>query len=276
MAPAAQPVIKIAERTLPVMSSAGQTITFSPETQMALSGGMFDARVFFKKAKPTGIDEMDERAKLTFRNKVKLVDLLTQHEDLVAGALGWVEDKIMGVSSAKKPATSATKDVPQWPGTYIYMEKVPKYWRAEFIARNLARYGLTASRLSVMDAALPNGINEMFDFVLAFHGKTKIPRVCLDKSIMHSFFAERLQDMGRASTEWLETLTDGYATPPVLNWAKAGCFKVLKEGDNLILKHVSGAKVPPQSQILSFIMKATVLAKPYELTCIKSRLAWLS
>ena len=57
---------------------------------MALSGGMFDARVFLKKAKPTGIDEMDERAKLTFRNKVKLVDLLTQREDLVAGALGWL------------------------------------------------------------------------------------------------------------------------------------------------------------------------------------------
>ena len=84
--------------TLPIMTGSANSINFSQVTQLALSGGLFDARVFFKKPKLTGIDEVDEKGKLTFRNKVKLVDPFCQNEDLVAGALGWVESKVMGVS----------------------------------------------------------------------------------------------------------------------------------------------------------------------------------
>jgi hypothetical protein len=240
-----------ASPTLPVMAGSANIINFSHATQLALSGGIFDARVFFKKPKLTGIDEVDEKSKLIFRNKVKLMDLLCQNEDLVAGAVGWVEDKVMGVSLMKK-STSATKHVPNWPTTYIYMEKIPKYWRAEFMLKNLGMFGLTSKHLTDIDAAHPNGINEMFDFLLAFHPRTKIPRVCLDKEVMMSFFTERLSDMGRGTEDWLHALTDSFSTPPVLNWAKAGCYIVAKENPGLVLKHVSGAKVPPQSLILSF------------------------
>jgi hypothetical protein len=53
-----------------------------------------------RKAKLTDIDEADEREKLIFRSKVKLMGLICQTEGLVAGALGWVEDKVMRVSAA--------------------------------------------------------------------------------------------------------------------------------------------------------------------------------
>eukprot|EP00975_Prorocentrum_lima_P023162 4873435-Prorocentrum_lima.AAC.1 len=113
------------------------------------------------------------------------------------------------------------------------MEKIPKYWRAEFMVKNLGKHGLTTQKLSQIDAGLPNAINEMFDFLLAFHSKTKIPRVCLDKSIMMSFFTERLTEIGRGTHEWLMALTDNFAQPHVLNWAGAGCCSVLKEQDEL-------------------------------------------
>ena len=218
------------------------SIVFSPETQLALSGGQFDARVFFRKAKLTNIDEVDERAKLIYRNKVKLMDLLCQNEDLVAGALGWVEDKVMGVSTAKK-TSAAVRDVPNWPATYIYMEKVPKYWRAEFLAKNMGHHGLNTMILKQIDESSPTAITEMFDYLLAFHNKTKIPRVCLDKEIMMSFSAERLNDLGRGSTEWLHTLFDGWTKPFTPSWGKAGCFSVLEQSGTLILKYVSGAQV---------------------------------
>jgi hypothetical protein len=74
----------------------------------------------------------------------------------------------------------------------------------------------------------------------------------LDKAVMMSFFTERLSDMGRASEDWLRAFTDSFSTPPVLNWAKAGCYIVAKGNPGFVLKHVSGAKVPPQIFILSF------------------------
>ena len=271
--PPKQPIVRNASGpTLPVMTGSANSINFSQDTQLALSGGLFDARVFFKKPKLTGIDEVDEKGKLIFRNKVKLMDLLCQHEDLVAGALGWVEDKVMGVSLMKK-STSATKHVPNWPTTYIYMEKIPKYWRAEFLLTNLGSLGLTSKHLSDIDVAHPSGINEMFDFLLAFHARTKIPRVCLDKEVMMSFFNERLADMGRASGDWLCDLTNGWSTPPVLNWARAGCYTVVKENLGLTLKHVSGTKVPPQSYTLSPTKPNGM--QHHELSTLAQAVGWL-
>ena len=245
--PSKRPIMRnAAGPTLPVMTGSANSINFSQVTQLALSGGLFDARVFFKKPKLTGIDEVDEKGKLTFRNKVKLVDPLCQNEDLVAGALGWVGGEQGHGGQLDDGSTPATKHVPKWPTTYTYMEKISKYWREEFLPKNLGSLGLKSKHLTNTDAAHPNGINEMFDFFLAFHARTKIPRVSFDRDVMMPLFTERLADMGRASAGWLQDLTDGWKAPPVLNWARAGCYIVAKENLGLVLKHVRGAKVPPQ------------------------------
>jgi hypothetical protein len=226
-------------------AGAPTTIVYTEALQMALSGGMFDARIFFKKQKATGLEEVDEQSKMVYRNKVKLMDLLCQRADLVTGALAWVEDKFLGVSLSKK-SSAALRDVPFWPSTYIYMEKVPKCWRGEFLQANLSEWGLTNDYLTILDSAFPTAINEIFDFVLAFNSKAKIPRVCLEKATMASFFSERMRDMGRATKEWLEKLTHCFATNPcVIDWGAAGCYTIVRKSeDKLVLQHCSGAEVP--------------------------------
>ncbi len=111
-------------------------VVFSSLCQAVLGGGLFDARTWFKKPKATGNAEKDEDESNTWRNKVKLLDLLAQKPSLVAGTLNFVEDKMMGASPTK---AQANKEAQRWPNTYITWERIPKYWRAEFSLRGHER-----------------------------------------------------------------------------------------------------------------------------------------
>ena len=86
-------------------------------------------------------------------------------------------------------------------------------------------------------------------------------------------FTERLADMGRASEGWLQDLTDGWKTPPVVNWARAWCYIVARENLGLVLEHVSGAKVPPQSYILSPTKPNGM--QHHELSTLAQAVGWL-
>lgn len=90
-------------------------IQYSPSAQMALSGGAFDARSFFKKPRPTGNDDEDELHQQYFRNKVKLMDMLCQKPQLLAGCLAYAENKFLGVNAGKSAAS--LRDQPRWPNT---------------------------------------------------------------------------------------------------------------------------------------------------------------
>lgn len=220
-------------------------ITYSIHAQHAMAGGAMDARKFFKKAKPTGNEKKDELERMQFKTKIKIMDLLCQREDLLQPTLSWIEEKIMGVQSCKKKMVGPSSE-PKWPSTYIYMERIPKYWRGEMLLSFLSRHGLTSRHLTALDAAFPNGINQIFDFLLAVHPKTKIPRAALDKKIMQGALVDRMQKLGRAHAAWLNLLTNNLADPPELHWDKAGVYqfeKAVGQGGGFILKHVNGDQV---------------------------------
>jgi hypothetical protein len=108
---------------------------------------------------------------------------------------------------------------------------VPKYWRADFLAKTMCQHGLTAMTLKQIDESSPTAINEIFGYLLAFHNKTKIPGACLDKVVVTSFFAERLNDLGRGSAGWLNMLFDQWLTKPLIpSLGEAGCFSVVEKG----------------------------------------------
>lgn len=238
------------------------TIQYSSSAQMALSGGNFDARSFFKRPRLTGNEDDDELQQQYFRNKVKLMDLLCQKPQLVAGCLAYVENKFLGVGANKTAA--ALRDQPRWPNTYQFMEKIPKYWRGDFLASNLGKYGLTAHYLAALDSANPTAIIELSDFLLGMHPKTHIPRVCLDKSIMEGYFAERMVDLGRASEERLKRLTGNFSMPPKLDWS-AGVYHFAKRGGKIMVVHCTGAAVAPGA--------LTLHADPSDLRCMSTRIA---
>lgn len=70
---------------------------------------------------------MDERERNNFRVKVKIMDLSDQRPEILQQTLSYIEDRMLGISANK--IVSNPREAPQWPSTYMYMEKIPKYWR---------------------------------------------------------------------------------------------------------------------------------------------------
>lgn len=221
------------------------SIVYSQTCQMALAGGNFDGRHYFKKSKATGIDEVDERERNNYRAKVKIMDLLDQRPELLTPALAYIEDRMLGISANKNAPNP--REASHWPSTYMYMEKIPKYWRGEWLLRTFSKHGLNNTWLADLDQRFPSAIVELFDFVNGIGPKTKIPRHLLDKSIMSTFFDERVLALRRGTATWLRGITNAFENPATLNWGDYGCYKFQKAagggGGGLVLHHCDGPTV---------------------------------
>ncbi|CAK0897470.1 unnamed protein product [Prorocentrum cordatum] len=247
----------------PQKSSA---IQYSEVARVALSGGQFDARSLLKRPRPTGDEEEDDRLTKIFHNKIKLLDVLNQREDLVEGARDWTENKMLGITSASKAAAEARKS-PTWPGTYMYLEKVAKYWRADWVIKHFARYGASEQWVLALDASSNTGIMELTDFPLAQHGKMKLPRAMLDKEINDGVWVVRLQKFGRLSEEWLKLVTNNFEMPPKLYWGKpkAGCYWVERAADGkFLIVHITGDKAPAPSYWTIDVDNIRILDNAYD------------
>ena len=118
----------------------------------------------------------------------------------MAGCLAWAENKAMGVSSGGKQ--TAAKNASNWPGTYMTMEKVAKYWRGDWISKHWSALGVTKEWMLAVDKLFPSAIYELTDYALAQNLKTKLPRTLLNKDLMDEFWAERQREFGRVSRDW--------------------------------------------------------------------------
>ncbi len=89
------------------------------------------------------------------------------------------------------------------------------------------------------------GINEIFYYVLVLNEKTKIPRILLDKKIMLECLLLRLKHFMRVSVQWLRGLTNNFASPPELNWAKFGVYRLRQTDHGIQIDHCDGCQDRP-------------------------------
>jgi hypothetical protein len=228
-----------------IIDDALHTIQYSQAAQMALSGGGFDARQWLEKPQTNGTDDDGfETAMAAFRWKIKWLDLVTNNAKYLEVSVQHVEDKILGMSgSARNPCATSTR----WPNTYIYWEKVSKYFRAEILLELLSYHGLTAQLMASLDEAYPTALNEMFDYIHCSNGKMKIYPPLKDKALMKAVAIQRIRALGRCTLEWLMALTRNLQYPLKVHWGdpKAGCvwYEGIKGKKDLNLVHCSGVKV---------------------------------
>ena len=180
------------------------------------------------------------------------------------------EDKVQGTKVCKKAARTA----PRWPQTYIYYEKIPKYWKAEVLAIALGFLGVTKVMLDEIDDSSPTAINEMFDFLNSMHGKMKIPQSLREKDVMKETHLQHMQNIGRMTQEWVDALTMELERPCQLHWGApgAGCFWFERSAytlDKLLLHHCNGSAVCIIFYILFSFLKG-IYCSVCLIMCIRS------
>lgn len=217
------------------------SIRYSQQCLAALSGGTFDVRAWFRKApRDARCGEEDTEANMMWRAKVKLIDLLNQKPELLNATLCFVEDKVMGAATGGKDPKNAAR----WPATYCTWDKVPKYWKAEFILERMRDGGLTSEYLSFIDGKNAAAVNELFTYLLAVNLKWKFPRALLDKAAMWECLRRRFEALGRGTPEWLTGVTGGMQSL-ALDWGKHGCYTLTQAQNGITITHCDGDEARP-------------------------------
>lgn len=221
-------------------STTATTMPLSDQAQHVLRGGSFDARKFLCRTRSTGDSSVDDEADKEFRAKLRIVDAFNCCErQLVHDTLGFIEDKVLGFK-AKAGQTDRKADA--WNSTYMKVGKLPKYWRAQWIATRFGQtVGWGASTLAAIDERDSNSINYIFDLWCGVTPSTHLPSSCILKDMCDEIFYRRALKLGRANKAWADAaLKQDHS----IDWSQNGCFKFTKaaEGD-MKLVHISNAEV---------------------------------
>ena len=224
------------------MDIVSHQVQYSQAAQTAMAGGIFDARSWLKRPGKTGDVDQDERNMSAFRWKIKFMDLAETCPTQLELAVTHFENKALGLTAR------ANKDQPMWPSTYIYFEKVPKYWKADILLEVLEPHGVLADMLTELDVNDPTAVPALFDFITGLGPKTKIyPLALKEKELMREVVLLRITALGRVSKAWVLLIFQAFSRPLACHWhvAGAGCYFVEGESDSpaKFLVHDSGEKV---------------------------------
>ena len=213
---------------------AAMGFQFSERCVCALQGGSFDARHFVAKPRKQS-DEAGEVAERVFRSKVKILDILAQRPDVVDSVLSFAEGKVMKEGGGEK---TSLKDY--FPATYTKLGKVPKKWKADWLAKHTP---LSEAQLGSMDSADASLLSEVFEFATATTDKMSLPREMLWKAAASQAFLDRYKSCGeRLGKEFIESICE---VSGAMDWSKAGCYTIIMQGGKAMLQHCSGCAVRP-------------------------------
>ena len=201
--------------------------------KVAMAENAFDAHSFVKK--PSAVDD-EERKR--FRSKVKVLDIMQQLPEAAEAVCNYAEDLAYGVGAAAN--SKKGRDSQWWNGTYCEMERLPRYWRATFLAENYDDLGLTRSVIKEIDDNDSEGVNALYDFAMGINKKTRLPRSALDKEVTKLASIERIRQVGRLTKTWVKNhVKDGK-----INWKVAGCYTLMKDTakNQVWLRHIDTEK----------------------------------
>ena len=203
-----------------------------------MAGGNFDARSFVSKPKRTGQEHVDEQAFLAFKNLIKILDLCQQRPDIIPAMVNYGESRVMGHKMGLSTAGGKGEDT--FNPTYVKIGKLPKYWRAEFLTKHMSGVGLSPDVIEKVDKKSAAGVNQIFEYVTALPDSSSLPREMLSKEVCDSALASRVKALGRATAEFVGKAISQDGS---LNWRDSGCYEIRKDGDELVVAHVSGSQV---------------------------------
>ena len=183
-----------------------------------MAGGAFDARRFVKK--PSAVDDEGRKR---FRSIVKVLDIMQQLPEAAEAVCNYAEDLAYGVGAAAN--SKKGRDSQWWNGTYCEMERLPRYWRATFLAENYDDLGLARSVIKEIDDNDSEGVNALYDFAMGINKKTRLPRSALDKEVTKLASIERIRQVGRLTKTWVKNHVKGGK----INWKVAGCYTLMKD-----------------------------------------------
>lgn len=196
---------------------------YSSGAQVAIQGGPFDARQWLTKPRADDLESWSG-----FRLKLKVLDIMDQHPEYCDAIHVFAEGKAMGVGNVFSRGAAAKKkamESPTWNITYCFFEKLPHYWRAEFLVAELESKGLTEERVLAIEQRNSKNIDYLFDFFLAVHGRTSMPREMLNKEVCTIVCRRRMEQVGRATAGWLEAYIDNEGD---IDWVRGGCYSFVR------------------------------------------------
>ena len=221
-----------AQHDLRVVQPGSEAIVYSAECLHVLRGGGFEARRFLAKPRKNASEEEME----AFRSQLRVVDLMNSNQKTLPGKLlRMAEDTLQGFTA--KPVKDQDRSRPSWHVTYMHVEKLPKYWRAEFLVKHYSQHGCTEELVVRMDSKCSESINNVFDFVCGLTPTSKLPRSCLNKRVCDVSCKSRADAIGRATKAFFQ---GAIGSDGSIDWGRYGCYRVTGTAETPIVIHTSG------------------------------------
>lgn len=217
-----------------VTAAASATTVPEPDDEAGAAGDLSSLAKKVPKVKPMADQAKFQELQIQRSQLVKIIDTLQKRPDAIMMTWAWLEDHLDTSKEKSKQKES------NWPESYTYIAKLPKYWMADFLVQ--ASGGtLTSALLETMDSQDSEIVGNLFRMSCQVQKSDPMPRAALDKRVCLRMCMRRYENVGRRLSGWRDKFVRANGE---VDWLRGGCYEPTFVGGRVVsVKHIGGETV---------------------------------
>ncbi|CAK0889120.1 unnamed protein product [Prorocentrum cordatum] len=170
----------------------------------------------------------------------KIVKALQAKPDQAQDVLDAIENDFF----SRADLTVKVEDRDFWPSSYHVFSQIGKYWLVAWLVQHGGK-GFTEELAWKIDGQAPDALRCLVEFATGVKASAKLPRACLDKSVLAATLAALHVTLGKRLLALMAAGAIDKATGQI-NYVKCGAYVYVLDGSGKVthLQNRAGVQVP--------------------------------